>query len=245
MSPGGSQEGLGASSVVAPGARPTPAVSAELRLLPYMITLGDGLHNFADGLAVGAAFASSWKTGLATSLAVFCHEVPHELGERRGAGLVGVAGGAGSVGRGSRPDRALPARPRGLRGPAARRAAGVPGAAAELGLGAHGLRRPLRGACARRRRGERVLDPGSSHRPLPLRGALRHGQGGGREGGSWRGVSRNTSWLLTQHSPLQLPAMLNVRDPRPWLLFLLHNVGLLGGWAVLLLLSLYEDSIAL
>ena len=39
------------------------------------------MHNFADGLAVGAAFLSSWKTGLATSLAVFCHEVPHELGE--------------------------------------------------------------------------------------------------------------------------------------------------------------------
>lgn len=67
----------------------------ELRLLPYLITLGDAVHNFADGLAVGAAFASSWKTGLATSLAVFCHELPHELGERwgrgvNGRGLVGV-----------------------------------------------------------------------------------------------------------------------------------------------------------
>lgn len=37
--------------------------------------------------------------------------------------------------------------------------------------------------------------------------------------------------------------MLNVRDQRPWLLFMLHNVGLLGGWTVLLLLSLYEDDI--
>ncbi|MEJ1271580.1 solute carrier family 39 (zinc transporter) member 4 [Cricetulus griseus] len=54
---------------------------SELRLLPYLITLGDAVHNFADGLAVGAAFASSWKTGLATSLAVFCHELPHELGD--------------------------------------------------------------------------------------------------------------------------------------------------------------------
>ncbi|XP_011793593.1 PREDICTED: zinc transporter ZIP4 [Colobus angolensis palliatus] len=42
-----------------------------------------------------------------------------------------------------------------------------------------------------------------------------------------------------------LPAILKVRDPRPWLLFLLHNVGLLGGWTVLLLLSLYEDDITL
>lgn len=62
---------------------PTSALPTELRLLPYLITVGDAVHNFADGLAVGAAFASSWKTGLATSLAVFCHELPHELGEYR------------------------------------------------------------------------------------------------------------------------------------------------------------------
>lgn len=87
----------------------------ELRLLPYVITLGDAVHNFADGLAVGAAFLSSWKTGLATSLAVFCHEVPHELGELRRVpvgrgrgsweGLPGRAGPSGT-GRGSRPDPA-------------------------------------------------------------------------------------------------------------------------------------------
>lgn len=106
---------------------PTPAAPAELRLLPYVITLGDAVHNFADGLAVGAAFSSSWKTGLSTSLAVFCHEVPHELGEARGVpagrGLPGVrlVGWRDSWeglsersevcrgGRGSRPDPAPPA----------------------------------------------------------------------------------------------------------------------------------------
>ena len=54
-----------------------------------MVTIGDGIHNFADGLAIGAAFSVSWNSGLATSLAVFCHELPHELGECRLMPLVG------------------------------------------------------------------------------------------------------------------------------------------------------------
>ncbi|KAK6023288.1 hypothetical protein OSTOST_10931, partial [Ostertagia ostertagi] len=44
-----------------------------------VILFGDGVHNFVDGLAIGASFMHSMKLGIITSIAVICHEVPHEL----------------------------------------------------------------------------------------------------------------------------------------------------------------------
>jgi zinc and cadmium transporter len=46
-----------------------------------MILIGDSLHNFVDGVAIAAAFASSTRLGIATSVAVIAHEVPQEVGD--------------------------------------------------------------------------------------------------------------------------------------------------------------------
>lgn len=53
----------------------------KIKHFVFMILFGDGVHNFIDGLAIGASFLISIPVGIATSLAVILHEIPHEIGD--------------------------------------------------------------------------------------------------------------------------------------------------------------------
>ena len=46
-----------------------------------MILVGDGVHNFLDGLIIGASYIISVPAGIATTLAVALHEIPQEIGD--------------------------------------------------------------------------------------------------------------------------------------------------------------------
>lgn len=47
----------------------------------YMNLVGDGLHNFIDGIIIAAGYLASIPVGFATTIAVVLHEIPQEIGD--------------------------------------------------------------------------------------------------------------------------------------------------------------------
>uniref|UniRef100_A0A3B4B9Z0 Uncharacterized protein n=2 Tax=Periophthalmus magnuspinnatus TaxID=409849 RepID=A0A3B4B9Z0_9GOBI len=149
-----------------------------------MITIGDSIHNFADGLAMGAAFSVSWKSGLATSIAVLCHELPHELGDFAILLHSGVS-----------------------------------------------IRRALL---------LNVLSALTSFFGLYIALSV------ATDVSTQQWIAAVTAGLFLYVGLADmLPTLVHIDSRRPWMVFLLQNLGLLTGWAILILLSLYEDQIRL
>jgi zinc and cadmium transporter len=46
-----------------------------------MNMVGDGFHNFIDGLVIGGAYLTSIPLGISTTLAIIFHEIPQEIGD--------------------------------------------------------------------------------------------------------------------------------------------------------------------
>jgi zinc and cadmium transporter len=46
-----------------------------------MIIVGDGFHNFVDGILIAAAFMESTGLGMITAVAIIAHEIPQEIGD--------------------------------------------------------------------------------------------------------------------------------------------------------------------
>jgi len=49
--------------------------------LAYVNIIGDILHNFVDGMVIGATYMASARTGLVTTVAIVLHELPQEIAD--------------------------------------------------------------------------------------------------------------------------------------------------------------------
>jgi len=53
----------------------------EIHAFTYLNLIGDGFHNFGDGLIIGVSFFTDIRIGIVSTLAIIMHEVPQELGD--------------------------------------------------------------------------------------------------------------------------------------------------------------------
>ena len=53
----------------------------KIHAFTYLNLMGDGIHNFTDGLVIGASFIVNIHFGLITTLMIILHEIPQEIGD--------------------------------------------------------------------------------------------------------------------------------------------------------------------
>jgi len=53
----------------------------EVHTFTYLNLIGDGVHNFIDGLIIGGSYILDIKIGIIVTLAIILHEIPQELGD--------------------------------------------------------------------------------------------------------------------------------------------------------------------
>ena len=57
------------------------AVVEDIKVAGYLNLAADFAHNFTDGLAIGASFMMGQNLGIITTITIFLHEIPHEIGD--------------------------------------------------------------------------------------------------------------------------------------------------------------------
>jgi len=57
------------------------ATKDHIHPLAFMNLVGDGVHNFIDGVLIAGSFMLSIPAGIATTVAVILHEIPQEMGD--------------------------------------------------------------------------------------------------------------------------------------------------------------------
>jgi zinc and cadmium transporter len=53
----------------------------DVHPMSYLALIGDGVHNFFDGIIIAGAFLISTHAGLVTSVVILAHEIPQEIGD--------------------------------------------------------------------------------------------------------------------------------------------------------------------
>ena len=55
--------------------------STSPKRLALLNLIGDGIHNFTDGMIIAASFTANFLVGLTATIAVIFHELPQEMGD--------------------------------------------------------------------------------------------------------------------------------------------------------------------